>query len=321
LSACSSNKDRIFKKTRILMDTAVTITVVAGAEKDAEKAIDSAFTEIERISRLSDFYSPGSEISLINKNAGISGVKVSSDVLQLIAGAVYVSEITGGTFDITVAPVSALYDFRRKVKPGEDALRRKLSLVGYRDVIIDSEASTVFLKKKGMLIDPGGITKGYTADRAVEILKKEGIEAGIIAVAGDIRTFGSRPDAKPWNIGIRNPRAKSPDEDIMATIELTDAAISTSGDYERFFLSDDVRYHHILDPATGRPAGQCMSVSIISDEAAFTDALSTGIFIMGPEQGMIALQKLKIDGIIVDKRGSIHLTTGVRGKIAFKHSP
>jgi len=320
LPACSSDKERVFKKTRILMDTAVSMTVVASSEKQAGKAIESAFSEIERIAKLSDFYSPDSEISLINKNAGISKIKVSSDVLNIIEKALYLSEQTGGSFDITIGPVSSLYDFYGKVKPGEDELKLKLPLVGYRDVIFEREASSVFLKRKGMLIDTGGITKGYSADKAAEMLKKQGIAAGIVSVAGDIRAFGKRPDEKPWNIGIRNPRADGTEDDIMATIELTDKAISTSGDYERFFLSDDIRYHHILDPATGRPASKCMSVSIISDEAAVTDALSTGIFIIGPEQGMILLEKLKIDGLIVDMNGKVHITPGVREKIVFKNS-
>ena len=321
LPACSADKDRVFNKTRILMDTAVSITVVAGSEKQAGRAIDSAFSEIERIAKLSDFYSADSEISLINKNAGISKIKVSSDVLKIIEKALYLSEKTGGSFDITIGPVSGLYDFYGKVKPGEDELKIKLPLVGYRDVIIDHEASSVFLKRKGMLIDTGGITKGYSADKAAEILKKQGIAAGIVSVAGDIRAFGKRPDEKPWNIGIRNPRADGTDDDIMATIELTDKAISTSGDYERFFLSDDIRYHHLLDPATGRPASKCISVSIISEEAAVTDALSTGIFIIGPEQGMILLEKLEIDGLIVDMNGEVHITPGVRDKIVFKKYP
>ncbi len=321
LSACSSQKDRVFSKTRVLMDTAITITVVAASQEGAEKAIDSAFREIEKIGKLSDFYSSGSEISLINKKAGISGVKVSPDVLQLVEKAVYVSEKTGGAYDMTIGSVSGLYDFHKKVLPGKDAVRKGLRLVNYRDISIDRSVSSVFLKKEGMLIDPGGITKGYAADKALECLKKEGIASGIISVAGDIRAFGSKPDGRPWNIGIRNPRAESREDDVMATIELMDAAISTSGDYERFFFSDNVRYHHILDPRTGRPASRCISVSIIADEAAYTDAFSTGIFIMGPEQGMKVLEEMKFNGVIVDNRGRIHMTPGIGGRIEFKNSP
>lgn len=320
LSACNINKESIFKKSKILMDTLVTITVVSNSKDSAEKAIDTAFSEIEKLERLSNFYSSDGEITRINKNAGISEVKVSHDILELLEKALYVSENTEGAFDVTIGSVITLYDFHEKIKPEEGSVKKKLSLVNYRNLIIDRNKSTVFLRRKGMLIDLGGITKGYAADKAVETLKKQGIRSGLVSVAGDIKTFGLKPDGRPWKVGIRNPRAKDKDDDIMATIELKDMAISTSGDYERFFILADKKYHHLLDPKTGHPAQECRSVSIITNECTFTDAFATGIFMLGPERGMKVLEKMGFDGIIIDSQGKIHMTPNIRGKIEFKRT-
>lgn len=302
------------------MDTLVTINVVFPSQDSAEKAIDAALSEIEKLERLSNFFSPESEISLLNKNAGISEVKVSPEIVDILDKALFTSGNTKGAFDVTIGPLITLYDFYKKIKPDERAIKKNLPLVNYRDLIINRDNSTVFLRKKGMLIDLGGIAKGYAADRAVEVLKKHGINAGLVSVAGDIKTFGRKPDGKPWKVGIRNPRPRGSDDDIMVTIELTDMAISTSGDYERSFISDGKRYHHLLDPKTGYPAGGCQSVSVITEEGAFTDSFSTGVFILGPEKGIKVLEEMGFDGIIVDSQGKIHTTPNIRGKIEFKRN-
>lgn len=303
------------------MDTLVTITVVSDSENHAEKAIDRAFLEIEKIEKMSSFFLPGSEIFSINKYAGISAVKVSPDVLELLTEALYVSEKTGGAFDMTIGPVIKLYDFSKKIKPEESVIKQSLQLVDYRNLIIDRDRSTVFLRKKGMLIDPGGIAKGFAADKAVETLKKSGIMAGLVSVAGDIKAFGLKPDGRPWKIGIRHPRAEDKEDDIMATIELSDMAISTSGDYERFFILDGKRYHHILSPKTGLSAPECQSVSVITKDGVFTDAFATGVFVLGPAEGIKLLEKIGFEGIIVDSQGKIHVTPGIRGKVEFKKTP
>ena len=318
--SCSPNKERIFKKDRILMDTLVAITVVSDSKDTAEKAIDAAFSEIEYLEKLSNHYSPDSEITRINRNAGISEVKVSHDILKLLEKALYVSENTEGAFDVTIGPVIALYDFHKKIIPDNGMIKKNLSLVNYRDIIINSDRSTVFLKRKGMLIDLGGIAKGYAADKAAETLIKQGVRSGLVAVAGDIKAFGLKPDGEPWKIGIRNPDAKDKEDDIMATIELEDMAISTSGDYERFFLLGGKRYHHLLNPKTGLSSQECRSVSIITKEGAYTDAFATGIFILGPEQGVKVLEKLGFEGMIIDSQGKSHLTQGLRKKIEFKRT-
>lgn len=302
------------------MDTLVTITVVSDSKDNAEKAIDAAFTEIEILDKLLNFYSHDSEIANINNQAGISGVKVSADVFEVLNKTLYVSEMTEGAFDVTIGPVSMLYDFHKKIKPSEYGIKKNLPLVNYRYLVLDKDTSTVFLKKKGMLVDPGGITKGFAADKAVEVLKKRGIHSGIVSVAGDIKTFGLKPDGKPWKIGIRDARAVDKEDDVMGTIELKDMAISTSGDYERFFILDGQRYHHLLNPKTGYPALGCRSVSVITSEAVFTDAFSTGAFVLGPEKGLKLLERLEFEGVIVDNQGKIYVTAGLRGKIELKKS-
>jgi len=316
--ACAPQKDKMFKKSRILMDTQVTVTVISGSRDSAENAIDAAFSEIEKIESLTNLYAAGSEISLINKNAGVSATKVSLEVLELIGKALYVSEMTDGAFDITIGAVTRLYDFHKKIKPEESALLKNISLVNYRDVTVDRSASTIFLKKKGMIIDAGGIAKGYAADKAVGVLKKQGITSGLVAIAGDIKAFGRKPDGKPWQIGIRNPRGTDQDDDIMATLPLSDMAISTAGDYERFFLIDGMRYHHILNPKTGYPAGGCRSVTVTAKDGVFADAFDTGIFVLGLDKGMKVLEKLRFEGLIIDSEGKMHFTAGMREKVAIK---
>lgn len=171
-----------------------------------------------------------------------------------------------------------------------------------------------------MLIDLGGIVKGYTADKAVETLKRAGIVSGLVAVAGDIKTFGLKPTDKPWKIGIRNPRAEGQD-DIIAALDLEDMAISTSGDYERYFILNGKRYHHLLSPVTGYPAHTCQSVSIIAEEGVLADAFATGVFILGPEKGIKLIEQMGFDGLIIDREGNVHVTSNIREKIEFKRTP
>lgn len=318
--SCSTNKLSMYKKSKTLMDTFVTITVVSDSEDKAETAIDNAFSTIEQFGKLINFFSDESEVSLINKNAGIREVKVSPETLNVIEKAIYVSEKSGGAFDPTIGPIMKLWDFYKKVKPSEIEIKKKLPLVNYKNVIIDRDKSTVFLKKKGMLLDLGGIAKGYAADLAVATLKQNDIQSGLVVIAGDIRGFGLKPDGKPWNIGIKNPRQKNESDEIIAKIRLSDKAISTSGDYERYFLINGQRFHHLLDPKTGYPANLCRSVSIISDKGAFSDAFSTAVFIIGHEKGLNLVQETGMDAIIIYNNGIIHTTPGLKGKLEIEGS-
>ena len=302
------------------MDTVVSISVVSHATDAAEKAIDATFAEIDRFGNLINFYDEKSELSEINRNAGIQKIKVSPETLDLIEKAVAVSEKSGGAFDPTIGPVVKLYDFMNKKKPTHDEVGSALRLVNYRDVMIDKTGKTVFLKKRGMMLDLGGIAKGYAADLAVASLIRSGIRAGLVSIAGDIRTFGLKPDKKPWAIGIKNPRQTSEKDEIIATIGLSDRAISTSGDYERYFMNDGKRVHHILDPRTGYPATACRSVSIVTDKAVNTDAFSTAVFVLGPEKGMILIKELGMEAMIIDSNGTRSLTDTIKEKLSFEKS-
>jgi len=311
-------EEKIYKKSKIMMDTVVTITVVSHSENRAEHAINSAFSEIRRLEELFDFYSLDSDVSRINKHAGLYPVTVSHDTLNVLERAYFVSDKTGGAFDVTSGSLLALYDFSRGIKPQPYSIEKRLPFVNYKAVHIDRKDPGVFLEKAGMLIDLGGIVKGYAADRAVETLKKDGIRSGLVAVAGDIRAFGLKPNGKPWKIGIKNPRAEGKDDDIMATLDLRDLAISTSGDYERFFILEGERYHHIISPATGYPVRTCRSVSIIAGEGVLADAFATGVFVLGPEKGINLIEKMGFSGLIIDQEGAVHVTSDIREKIEFE---
>lgn len=320
LLSCSSRKEEIFRKTTILMDTLITINAVAGSEEKAEKAIGKAFDEIAVLDSELNFFSDKSELSMINRNAGISAVRVSPETLEVIEKALSAAEKTGGAFDPTIGIESALWDFNARKKPDDSTIKEKLSLVNYKWVVIDKDKSTVYLRKKGMLLDLGAIAKGYAADKAAEELKKQGIRAGLVSVAGEIKAFGVKPDGKNWRVGIRNPRQKGKEDEIIGTLELKDMAISTSGDYERYFIIDGRRYHHILNPRTGYSASECRSVSIMTKEGVDTDAFSTGVFVLGPEKGMQTLAKMGFEGLIVDKDGKIHITPGLKDRIELKRN-
>jgi thiamine biosynthesis lipoprotein len=317
--SCAKKEQRLFRKSSVIMATLVGITVSSDSDRQAEEAIDRAMKEIRELERLLSFWTEDSEIAAINREAGAKPVKVSPVTLDIIERSVSISEKTGGAFDPTIGPLMRLWDFKERKRPGEEEIQRTLGLVDYREMKTDKAQSTAFLGRKGMSFDTGGIAKGYAADRAVEALKAGGIRAGLVSIAGDIRAFGLKPDGEPWRIGIRDPRGQR--SEIIATLELTDEAVSTSGDYERFFMEDGVRYHHLLDPRTGQPARGCRSVTVIAKEAVLTDGLSTGVFVMGPEKGMGLLEEMGLEGVIVDEEGGIHVTGGLKDRLVWTEPP
>ena len=312
--ACSSSTERIFKETRNSMYTVVSITVVSHTENQAKKAINASFAELDRVACLLNFYSDTSEISLINRQAGEKPASVSKDTLDIIEKAIYVSEETEGAFDVTVGPLVKLWDLKNEVIPDAKSVEEKRQIVGYKNIIVDRVASTVFLKVKGAQIDLGGIIKGYAVDKVVEMLHQNGIRSGVIAVGGEVRSLGKKPDGESWTVGVQNPRQKGPDDQVIATIELSDKALSTSGDYIRFFERDGVRYHHLLDPKTGAPSRQCGSATIIADDNTTTDGFSK-LFILGPEKGLLVAKKLGFDVLYIDCNGRIIMSDGFKNKI------
>lgn len=321
LVAMKASEPRMFQKSTILMDTLVAITVVSEDETKANEAIDAAFATIRGLEKSLSFWTEDSEIAAMGKAAGGAPVKVSPTTIDVVHKALMIAVKTNGAFDPTVGPLMRLWDFKKGIMPARSKINEMLPFVGYDMVMVNDSASTVSLKKKGMAFDTGGIAKGYAADRASDTLKTMGIKAGLISVAGDIRAFGLKPDGTPWRVGIKNPRSKNRDDEIMAVVELHDMAISTSGDYERFFFRDGVRYHHIMNPKTGQPARGFISVSIIAPDAVLTDGFSTGVFALGPKDGISVVNKEKLGCVAMMQSGEVFVTDNIANHIQWKNLP
>jgi thiamine biosynthesis lipoprotein len=304
----------VVKRAQMQMGTLVSITVVARNEAVAHAAATAGFAEIRRLEELLSTWISTSELSRVNASAGIKPIHVSTDTLAVVHRAMQAAEMTDGGFNIAIGPAVEAWsvtDGQRIPEESElDALR---SLVDLQAVHVDVREQTIYLDKAGMRIDVGGIGKGYAADQAVEALRRAGAIAGVVALSGDIKTFGRMPGGKKFPVGIQHPRK---DGSVLAWIDLEDEAISTAGDYERFFERDGVRYHHILDPRTLQPARSCQSVTVVAREGIWADGLDTGIFVMGVELGMQLVEALPdVEAIIVDAEGHVHVSSGLRDRI------
>jgi thiamine biosynthesis lipoprotein len=307
---CQAHEPTLYKDTRLLMDTAVTITVSSASEAEAEAAIEAAFAELKRIGALIDFFDPKSELSAVNAAAGIAPVKVSPETLELVKAALDAASATDGAFDPTVGAVSVLWDFAKKTRPPDAEIKQRLHLVDYRKVVLDAAASTVMLKERGMLMDLGGIAKGYAADRAAAVLSARGIKSALVACAGDIRAMGRRPDGGKWRVGIRAPRGDR--NNLAGVLALENISVSTSGDYERYFIENGVRYHHILDPRTGYPARGFQSLTVAAPLGVTTDSTSTALFVLGPERAQAAAEKLGLKMFAVYFDGTRYESLDIR---------
>ncbi len=301
---------RTVQKTETIMGTDVTITVVAQSTEEGEASIEAGMAELRRLDAMMSLYKDTSEITKVNLAAGKYPVKVSPEMIEVVEQAAEISRLSGGVFDVTIGPLVVLWQMRLKEGkvPADDEIARVRSLVNYRNIVVDKKASTIFLKKTGMIMDFGGM-KGYTADRVAELFRKRGVKNAVIAVAGDIWVLGRRDDGKPWRIGVQHPRAH---DKTLAVLELSDKYISTSGDYERFVIREKKRYHHIIDPRTGKPSTGVISATLIGDKGAFIDPLAKVPFILGPEEGMKIVKKLGAEAIIVDEQGKVSMTDGIK---------
>ena len=305
----------IYKRSQVLMGTVVEITVAAQNEKSAEEAMTAAFKEIRRLEEIMSTYIPSSDISRVNAAAGLSPVKVHRDLILVVKKALEFARVSGGAFNIALGPAIDLWNVTESDRiPSDQELEAIRPLTDLRNIIVDEPTETLFLKEKGMRINLGGIGKGFAADYAYNVLLKQGIKSGIVAVAGDLRVFGKRPDGSAWNIGITHPRKK---EGVMAQVQFldrADMAISTSGDYERFFMKNGIRYHHVLSPDTLHPSRGNQSVSVIAKDSTTADAISTAIFAMDPAKGFKLLESLPgVEGIIMGDDGHIGLSPGLKG--------
>lgn len=307
----------VSKRTQMHMGTLVAITAVASDKSVGDRAMQAAFDEIKRLEQLLSTWRSDSELSRVNQAAGRRPVQVSSETLELVTRSLELGRLTMGGFNIALGPaIEAWSVIERQRIPNERELQGLKPLVDWTRIQVNQEARTIYLLQQGMQIDVGGIGKGYAADRAVEEMKRAGARGGVVALSGDIKTFGVLPDRNRFPVGIRHPREEGA---LIAMIDLNDEAISTAGDYERFFERDGVRYHHILDPQTLQPARACQSVTVIAKEGTTADGLDTGIFVLGPEQGMALVERLPgVEAIIIDQGGKITVSSGLRGRL---HAP
>ncbi|KRD61333.1 thiamine biosynthesis protein ApbE [Flavobacterium sp. Root935] len=292
-----------------------TITVVAENEKKGNENINLAIEEIRRIEKLLTTYSTDSQTNLINDNAGIQPVKVDLEVFNLIERSIGISKITQGAFDISYGSIDkSLWNFDKTMTTLPDALTAKkmVHLIDYRNIMLDKENSTVFLKEKGMRIGFGGIGKGYAAEMAKQILLKQNVQSGIINASGDLSAWGLQPDGKKWTIGVANPDSPN---GAFSYMEISNKAVATSGNYEKFVTINGKKYSHTIDPKTGLPITGIKSVTIIASNAEFADAMATPIAVMGIKAGLFLIDQIPdLYCIIIDDSNKIYTSKNINLK-------
>jgi thiamine biosynthesis lipoprotein len=317
LFCCSSVDAQIIHKRKLFMlGSPFEVTAVAKDTIAANVYIDLAIAESKRIENLISDWIPITQISQVNKNAGIKPVKVDAEVFELVERAIKISKLTNGAFDISYASMDKIWKFdgSMKVMPTEEAIKKSVAKIGYQNIILDPKEQTIFLKFEGMKLGLGGIGQGYIADKIKSLLFSKGCLSGIINVSGDINAWGKQPDGKPWTVGIVNPVNKNK---IFATFPLTDSAVETSGSYEKFVVFNGKRYSHIIDPRTGYPATGIVSVSVFAKQTEIADSLATGIFVLGVDVGLDLVNQIKgVECIIVDDTGKVHSSKGIDAKNA-----
>ncbi|MFC4094477.1 FAD:protein FMN transferase [Euzebyella saccharophila] len=298
-------------KAMELMGSRFDITVVASSEDVGLINIDEAAAEIERIEALISSWNPDSETSFINQNAGIKPVKVSQELFSLIERAVQVSQLTDGAFDITYASLDNIWKFDGTMKemPSADVVKSSISKVGYRHIVLDAKQQTVYLAKKGMKISFGAIGKGYAADKAKELLVSKQVVGGIINAAGDLTTWGTKANGEKWLIGIANPLSA---ERIFSWLPVVESSVATSGNYEKHFFHEGVKYSHIIDPRSGYPTSGVNSVTVFAKTAEMCDALATAIYILGKDEGLELISQLGgIEVVLIDSENKVYQSSGI----------
>lgn len=311
LTTISSFGQTIYKRKLAMLGSPFEISVVANDSIKANEYSNLAINEVKRIENLISDWIPTTQISEINKNAGIQPVKVDEEVFDLVERAIKISKLTNGAFDISYASMDKIWKFDGSMKemPTPEAIKKSVERIGYQNIILDKENKTIFLKLSGMKLGLGGIGQGYIADKVKELLQSKGCSSGLVNVSGDINTWGKQPNGELWTVGIVNPMNKNK---VFATFPLDNSAVETSGSYEKFVSFNGIRYSHIIDPRTGYPATGIVSVSVFAKQTEIADALATGIFVLGVEVGLDLVNQLKgIECIIVDDKGKIHASKGI----------
>lgn len=289
----------------ILMGSKFKITLVDHDVVSAERNINKAIDEMIRIEELISDWKSTSQVSLVNQNAGIKPIKVDREVFDLTKRAIYFSQLTNGAFDISFAAMDRIWKFDGSMEklPSELEIKKAIEKIGYQNIILDENNSTIFLKKQGMKIGFGSIGKGYAAQKARTYLQHLGITAGIIDASGDMTTWGSQPNGEAWRIGITNPFDRNKMADIL---EMKNAAVTTSGDYEKFILIDGIRYSHIINPKTGMPSTGLTGVTVIGPNAETCNGFSTSIMVLGKERGLELINRQKdYAALLITDKGRI----------------
>lgn len=296
-----------YRRSRVMLHTFVEIKAYGD---NAEAATEAAFKEIERVNGLLNNYDPKSEISQINNSAGQKAVGISPETLEALAAAKNFASLSGGALDITVGPLLRLWGFAQEEPgtttgpPSPNVLDQTRKLVDYRLIQLDAIKGTARLARRGMWIDVGSFTKGYVVDRAAQVLKKQGVTQALITAGGTISALGTKTGGMPWRVGVRHPRKEG---ELLDTVPLKGEAISTSGDYERFYRHQGRRLCHIIDPRSGQPVEAVRSVSVIAPTAVASDALSTSLFVLGTKEGLSLVKNLPgVEAMIVDQEGKAH---------------
>jgi thiamine biosynthesis lipoprotein len=309
LLALPAHAEWVRRVTDGIMGTRITVELWSDDKAKGESAIDAVLDSMRHVDESMSTYKPTSEVSQVNAHAADGPMPITKELFDLLVAAREYSVLTDGAFDITYASVGYLYDFRGHVRPDQNQIDQALPAVDYRHVLLDPQKQTVQFSQKGVRIDLGGIAKGYSVDRGIDVLKSLGITRAYVSAGGDSRIIGDR-FGKPWMVGIRDPTKG--EGSVITRIPLVDAAISTSGDYERYFEEGGVRYHHIIDPRTGHSASKVRSASVIGPSATRTDGLSKTAFVLGPDKAMEIYNRIDdIDAIIVKLDGTVIHSKGL----------
>jgi thiamine biosynthesis lipoprotein len=315
-----NNPDKTHIYSRVLMGTVVELTLSGadvGAEEDFAAAAEAAFSEITRLEEIFSSYKPASDVSRISRAAGKEAIEVAPEVVEVVESALKISVLSGGAFDPTIGSLARLWSFSGEVKeiPSIERARELAKLVDYRQIFI--EDGRVGIKTRSTKMNLGGIAKGYIVGKAVDKLREAAVDRMIVKAGGDMFVF-SGPGGAPFEIGIIHPREKGR---LLGKLKLLNGAIATSGDYERFFITDGVRYHHILDPMTGFPARRSVSATVTSVDPALADALSTALFVMGHDEGLKMIEEIEgVEALVVDAEGKLFVSSGFKGEILISSS-
>lgn len=292
------------------------LSVVADDEKWAYEKIEAGINEIKRIEKLLTTFSEDSETNQVNQNAGIRPVKVSRETFDLIKRSIRISEVTQGAFDITYGSIDKkLWNFDQNMTslPDKDTAKRMVRLINFRNVILNEENCTIFLREEGMRIGFGGIGKGYAADCAKRVMKEQGVLSGVVNASGDMSAWGTQPNGEKWTIGIVNPDSS---HEVFSYLSITDMAVATSGNYEKFIMVDGKKYSHTINPRTGLPVTGIKSVTIITTSAEIADAMATPVMIMGINIGLDMINQMKnIEAVIIDDDNNLYTSKNINLKV------